>query len=473
MGVRKVMGSGRTQLMFQLLGESLVICLLALAFGIIVAEYLTPLYNSLWSDMGLELSLDYFNNTDLVMFLGGLLLFVTFLGGAYPAFYISSFRPSHIFRGNAKFGGDNWLIRSLLGLQIVISLIAIIGGITFAENASFQEKFDFGYDVDGIINVSIKDAPTYEQFKNAISGNPDILGVAGARNNLGFGNWWSNVGKQEDNKHAQVQLVGEDFLKVMGLSLVEGRPFDKNLATDYDESVIVNQKFVKDQKWTTGLGQTVEMYGGTKNVIGVVEDFHPGNFFDRFSPNVFHFEKADRFRVMKVKVPAAKMIASKKYLEEKWTQSFPLVPFNGYFQDETLAETLSVSKNVAYIYLFLSIVCIFLAATGLFSLVSLNVLKRAKEIAVRRVLGASAENITYVINKHYLLVFGVGGIIGGLVGGWFAYFLIDEIFAVHQGVNTTSIILAVIGICLIGGLTIGGKLFGVLQTNPADTLKSE
>ena len=131
------------------------------------------------------------------------------------------------------------------------------------------------------------------------------------------------------------------------------------------------------------------------------------------------------------------------------------------------------SRNTAYIYIFLAIVTILLAATGLFSLVSLNLLKRAKEIAVRRVLGASAESITYTVNKHYFLVFLISGFIGAFIGGWFSNFLIDKLFSVYQGVNTNVIVLSVISIFIIGALTIGGKLFGVLRTNPADTLKSE
>ncbi|MEM6321490.1 MAG: ABC transporter permease, partial [Bacteroidota bacterium] len=451
----------------------LVICLLAAGLGILLAEFLLPRYNQMWSYVDLDLSLDYFSDTSLIPFLIGTVLLTALLGGAYPAFYISSFQPSHIFRGNTKFGGDGWLVRSLLGLQIVISLVAIIGGITFAQNAAFQENFDFGYDIDGIINVSVNDANSYEKFKNAIASNPDILGVTGSRNNLGFGNWWSNIGKLEDNRHAQVQLVGPDFFEVVGLSLIEGRPFDKNRETDYTDAVIINRKLMKQQQWESGLGQTIDMYGKKKKVIGVVEDFHPSNLFDPMSPNVFHFEKPDRFQTMKIKVPAPKMLETKTYLSETWAATFPFVPFEGYFQDETLFQSLTVTKNIAYIYLFLSIITVLLAATGLFSLVSLNFLKRAKEIAVRRVLGASPSNIAINLNKHYLLIFAIGCFLGGALGGFNAKFLMEQIFATNNGVSNNAILLSAVGICLIGALTIGGKLLNVLRTNPAETLKSE
>jgi len=449
MGVRKVMGSGRTQLVFQLLGESLVICLLAVALAVVLAEYLTPIYNAMWSTLDLELSLDYFQNTGLLVFLGSMILITTVLGGAYPAFYISSFKPSHIFRGNTKFGGDNWLVRSLLGLQIVISLVSIIGGITFAENAAFQKGYDLGYTVDGVINVQIRSADEYTRFKQVISENPAIQAVSGGRNNLGFGNWNSNVGNPEDNRSAQNHLIGEDFLKVMGLNLVEGRTFDKNLETDYKESVLVTQKFVKESQWDNPIGQKVKhFYTHEKKVIGVVEDFYASSFFNKPKAAVFHFMKPKNIRVMKVNAGKSNLVETNKYLKEKWTEHFPLAPFNSYYQDETLLQAKLITDNVSFLYLFLSIISILLAATGLFSLVSLNVLKRAKEIAVRRVLGASAENITYTINKHYILVFAIGGILGAILGSWFAKFLIEQLFEVIQGVSLTSTILSVLGICL-------------------------
>jgi len=159
--------------------------------------------------------------------------------------------------------------------------------------------------------------------------------------------------------------------------------------------------------------------------------------------------------------------------EKTWKATFPLVPFESFYQNKVMALGLAIGENIAWSYLFLSILSILLAAIGLYSLVSLNVLKRAKEIAVRRVLGATAENITYTVNKHYIFIFAVGSIFGGLLGGWFAQLLLEQAFAVNQGVSTTAILFSMIGICTIGALTIGGKLYTVLQTNPADTLKSE
>ena len=473
MGIRKVMGSGRSQLMFQLLGESLVICILATGFAIIVAEYFIPIFNQMWGEANIELTLNYFENPDLLLFLGGIILLVTLFAGAYPAFYISSFKPTHIFRGSTKFGGDNWFVRSLLGVQVAVSLMTIIGGIAFAQNGEYLKEFDLGYNTEGIINVKLNGKKAYTTFKNTVLQNPDIKGVTGSRNDLGFGEHWYSLGKREENRWTQVQNVGENFFEVMGINILEGRPFDENLATDYTNAVVVNKKFIKDQQWETGLDKQIEIFGEKQNIVGVVGDFYQSAMVGNQSPNVFRLRKPEDYRTLKVKVDNTKLLATNDYLEKTWKATFPLVPFESFYQNKVIASSLAITENIAWSYLFLSFLSVLLAATGLFSLVSLNVLKRAKEIAVRRILGATGENITYTVNKHYIFIFAAGSILGGLLGAWFAQFLLEKAFAVNQGVSTIAIISSMIGICTIGALTIGGKLYSVLQTNPAETLKSE
>jgi len=436
MGVRKVMGSNRRQLILQLLGESFLICLLALGVGMLLAYLLVPYYNQLWEMLDMQLTLDYLNHPLLIYFLIGTLLVTTLLGGMYPAFYMTSFESTHIFRGTTKFGGDNWLVRSLLGIQLVISLVSVITGITFVENAKYQQNLDLGYDYKSIINVPINGADNYEKLKTELASNPDIIGIAGSQNNLGFWSWWSNIGKPEDNRHVQVQHIGENFLEVMDIDIIEGRDFDKNKELDYESSILINKKLLDEQHWESGVGNTLDMFGEKLTVIGVTENFIPSSLFETQGSVVFTFQKPDRYQILKVKVQAEKLIATNNYLKTTWNKLFPFVPYEGYYQDELLATSLQVSQSISTLFLFLAIIAILLAATGLYSLVSLNLLKRAKEIAIRRVLGASTGNIAYLVNKYYLLIFLVGGILGGMGG-------------------------------------IGGKLFTVLSTNPAETLKSE
>ena len=473
MGVRKVMGSNRRQLILQLLGESFLICLLALGLGMLIAKSLLPYYNQLWEIVHMNLAIDYLSHPILIAFLVGTLLLTTFLGGVYPAFYMTSFQTTQIFRGTTRFGGDSWLVRSLLGVQIIISLVSIIGGITFAQNAIYQQELDLGYDTKSIINIPIDGEDTYQKLKAAISSNPAILGVAGSRNNLGFSDWWSNIGKLEDNRDVQVQDIGENFLEVMDIAIIEGRDFDKNKELDYETSIIINKKLLDEQQWESGIGKEIEVGGDKYNVIGVTENFIPTSLFQSQGPLVFNFYKPKDYRILKVKVKVDELIATNNYLKSTWASLFPYLPYEGYYQDEVLAISLTASQSVSKLFIFLAFIAILLAGTGLYSLVSLNLLKRAKEIAIRRVIGASTGNLAFLLNKHYLLIFLIGGVLGGLGGLYAAQLLLEQVFEIHQGVSIPTTLLAVGFVCLIGAVTIGGKLFGVLRTNPAETLKSE
>ena len=473
-GVRKVMGSNRRQLIFQLLGESLVICSIGLGLGIILAHFLLPYYNELWANLGVHLTINYLEQPLLLVFLIGVVFFTALLGGTYPAFYMSAFKTTEIFNGTSKFGGDNWLVRSLLGIQIVISLLAIVGGVTFAENALYQKNLDLGYDSKGVINVPVDGEETYQRLKSAIATHPDIISIAGTQGNLGFGQWWNSLGEPEDHQWVQVQDIGENFLEVMDIEIVAGRDFDKNRALDFEEAAIVNQKFVEEQQWETALGKEIKV-GGEKSytIIGVTENFIPGSPFDGISRNVFRFRKPADYRNLKVKVQANQLLKVQADLKETWASLFPFVLYKGQFQDEILVEAIVLNQNISTLFIFLALIALLLTTTGLYSLVSLNFLKRAKEIAIRRIVGASSGNIAYLINKPYLLIFALAGILGGVVGLYQAQFFLDAIFGIHQDASIVSAFLSVLFVCLVGLLTIGGKLFFVLRTNPAETLKSE
>jgi len=181
----------------------------------------------------------------------------------------------------------------------------------------------------------------------------------------------------------------------------------------------------------------------------------------------------ESFRVLKVRTTAKQMIEVNKYLEKTWRSKFPLKPFNSYYQDEFMAQSLTVSSNVLQMSLILSLVTLLLTATGLFALVSLNLLKRSKEIAIRKVLGASSKSISYTVNRDYMILFIVCGILGGVLGAMYGGLLIETIFQVYEALNPIYIVLSVLFVLLVGFLTIGGRMINVLRSNPAEVLKSE
>jgi hypothetical protein len=176
------MGGLRGQLIFQFLGESLILCSIALIVGLIIAEFLVPMYNSMWP--GIKLILSYSENVLFFLFLTALLIFTALVAGTYPAFYVTSFKPVSILKGKLTFGGTNWFTRTLLTLQLMISLLCIISSVAYVRNASYQRDFDLGYSKDGIIVANINNESEFNAFHNALTMNKDVLAIAGSKGHV-------------------------------------------------------------------------------------------------------------------------------------------------------------------------------------------------------------------------------------------------------------------------------------------------
>ncbi len=238
-GVRKVVGGMRGQLVAQFLGENLLLCGLALVMALALAEIFVPAYDSLWPE--LDLSVNYFENGGLVAFLVGLMLFTGLAAGSYPAFYVSSFSPSTILRGRQKIGGTNALVRVLLTMQLALSMTAIVAAVILTQNAAYMQSFDYGYEVDDVFVVVVSGQSEYEVLKTSLADNPNVTAL-GVTRHLMMRSW---AGMQAEIDEAETRVtsfsIGEGFLETMDINLHEGRTFDAELASDAEEAVIVNR----------------------------------------------------------------------------------------------------------------------------------------------------------------------------------------------------------------------------------------
>lgn len=177
-GLRKVMGSNRYQLVLQFMGETMFICFVSLIVGILIAEFLLiPAFNSLWPYM--KLTTNYVGNPNFLFFMIGTLIFTGILAGSYPALYISKFQPISILKGKLKFGGTSFFTRFLLTLQYGISLIAIVCSFAFIGNSKYQRDFNLGFDQKGVVYTYVNDGNEFETFRNALQENPDIKSIGG------------------------------------------------------------------------------------------------------------------------------------------------------------------------------------------------------------------------------------------------------------------------------------------------------
>ncbi len=471
MGVRKVMGGTQRQLIGQLLSESFVICILALFAGIAFVDFLLPPYNEMWSYLHLEAH--YFENPPLLIFMGLSLFIAVILGGAYPAFYISAFNPTNIFRGSVKFGGSNLFSRILLGVQVMISLVAVVSGIAFAQNAIFQKTTDLGYEHQDVLVVPTFEEGTFESFRSTIQNNSKILASSGTRHHLDWYDARTDYEVQGEKHESFYYGIGENYFEVMDMEIVDGRFFDKERQLDYENSLVINETFAKFHQWDNPIGQKITLDSVEHSVIGVAQDFMYEGFFDPVEPTMLKLVKPEKFNFWVVEANPENMLALNNELKDAWTPLFPFKPYEGFFQSELMEEDLMVTENIAIINFFLAIVTILLSSAGLFALVSLNILKRLKEIAIRKVVGASTGNIAYLINKNYIWIFLVAAVGGSIGGSFLSKMLLSSIYATHVDVSIIVLIIGSLTIFLIAGLTIGYKIFQVAKTNPSDILRAD
>jgi putative ABC transport system permease protein len=472
-GIRKVMGSQRKQLIAQFLSENLILALMGLGAGLLIAEFLVPAYNEMWSF--LEIDLNYYENVRFFGFLFILLLFTGFLAGSYPAFYVTSFKPSHILRGTLKYGKTSILTRILLTFQFAISLVAIISGIIFAQNAEYQKEYDVGFNGSTVVTARVEDEDGYNALKQELKDNPKIISIAGSAHS--FSNSWYTDPIKFNDEELDVQLlnIGEDYLATTGATILEGRNFIKDSQSDIRNSVIISEDLVKTFGWEKPIGQriilsdTIEVF-----VVGVVKDvFLGGGLWFPIRPVMLRYIKPEGYRYIAIEAKVTDIKAVHDDVEAAWKVVFPNKLPDVRYMDDEAGDMAQVNNNIKTMFIFLGAIATLLSAIGLFSLVSLDIIKRMKEIGVRKVLGASVIHIMNIINKRYIIIILIASLLGSGMGYIMADMLMASIWTYYIPIGPVAFILSIIILILIAMITVGGKVLRAALANPATTLRDE
>ncbi len=472
-GVRKVAGSRRGQIILQFMTENFLLTLAGMILALFIARFLVPTYSQMWDFLNLEYSLS--TNPEIIVFLVMLLLATTLLAGSYPSFYISRFNPVLIFQDKLKIGGRNVLSVILLTLQIAISVQAINSGILFTQNANFQENQYQGYDKDHIIGMYLPSEEYFTSFRDEIRSNPLITGIGESRHHIGHGNWSANMEYNQVKQDVNMYTIGDRYFETMGLSLLEGRTFSPEFEkTDNQHSIIVNQKFLSEFGILDPIGKrvvmedTIDLY-----IIGVMGDFYPYGFWDEVEPAAFRRDSEYRLRYLAIKTDEDKLQEVNAYLEEKWKELIPTHPYGGFFQDSLMEEARQINKNIKGIYIFLAIIAMFLSAVGLYTLVSLSVLRRTKEVGVRKVMGASIPRIIGILSKPYIIMILVACGLGLTAGYYSGMAIMKSIWEIHSKANALTFALPVLVISLLALISLGWKVYSAASRNPTESLRYE
>ena len=472
-GIRKVMGGKRKQLIAQFIGETTFICLLALIVGVILTDLFVAGWNIATSN-NIHLTMSYLNNAGFVVLLFGILLFTGFLAGSYPAFYITKFQPVSILKDKLKIGGTNYFTRALLGAQFTITMIAIVCSIAYIRNARYQEKYNLGFDIRGSIICWLNSSGEFSQYRNILEQNPDVLSTAGARSGI-FSNRLHKPVKFE-SKEAEVDIieVGDNYLKTMGLDLLQGRDFIKDSRSDENESIIITENMASLFGWDHPIGKEVILGDSLKLiVVGVVKDVYTHGLWREMEPMMIRYILPEKYDQIIVSADPEDVSNVNADMKNKWSSLFPSRLYNGKMLITGIKEVTDVNKSIMQVYAFIAAIATLLSATGLYTLVSLNIIRRMKEIGVRKVLGASVYHIYKIVNMEFLIIL----LIAFVLGSWASYNLtqvvMGSIWKYYQSANVFSFAIGIALMLIVSIFTIGYKVFAVATMNPVKTLRDE
>jgi putative ABC transport system permease protein len=472
-GIRKVLGGNRRQLIIQFMGENILLSLIALFMAFLISIYLVPAYSAMWDFI--DLQLDPMAQPGLFLFLFGLLVMTSIVAGVYPSLYVSSFRPVSILRGTIKIGGVSRLSQVLLGGQFSLTILALISSYAFVQNARFQETLDVGFEKEDILAIRVYNDGQYESLKNRLADQPYIIEVAGTGNHIGAWEYSRTLQHADGTVDAGMLNLSPAYMTMMGVEIIEGRQFNKEME-EYDKShsIIVNEALVKEIGWDHATDRYLQMDDSVRlKVIGVMKDLHMWGFWDPVEPMAFRPVYNNNHNFVVVKSAQGKVREAKDKIEQIWYEIEPNKPYNASLQDEYLDETLLVNKNISTMFTVIGALALILSLIGLYTLVSLSVLKRVKEIGIRKVLGAKVSQIVHLVNIPYYWTFSVAAGLGSLMA-WFAIdALMGSVFAYYQNVSALTMLIPIMVISMTAfGIAIYRIVTAAIQ-NPVHSLRYE
>ncbi len=477
-GVRKVIGGERGQLVWQFLSEAVILSILSAALGLLLAKFLLPYFNDL-SGRELQFSLSLY--PEIMWMFGGLTLLVGLLAGSYPAFILSGFKPIEVLKSKIKVSGSNFFTKTLVTVQFALSIALIISTIIILQQTKYMSSKNPGFSKENIVVVDASDTKTkeiYPLFKQAMVARTDVAGIASAELGLGEGTGWSRSGFEYNGKHKDVfeYFIDADYIPVMNMKLIAGRNFDPEIASDTVTSIIVNEAMVKDFGWTVenAVGQKIKGYMESKTpvVIGVVKDFHYRPFKENVEPQLFHqFADYAPFKFF-VKIKPGNPAPALSAMQKAWSGIVADLPFKYSFLDESLDNFYKAERRWSSIIGWAGGISVFLACLGLFGLAALAAVNRTKEIGIRKVLGASLPGIVKLLSKDFLKLVVIALVIAAPLAWYFMNKWLQD-FAYRISIGWWVFILAGALAILIAFITIGFQAVRAGIANPVKSLRTE
>ena len=477
-GLRKVMGAQRGGLVGQFLTESILITLISLILSVLIVIAAVPGINNL---VGTTLNIQALINSNVVFTVIVIVSITGFIGGSYPAFFLSSFQPAAVLKGGGGKSGSKLLRKGLVTLQFAISMFMLIGTVVIYAQMQFVRNKDLGFDKEQMMQIdfrSAEDAGKWSLFKNELIQNPNIEGTGSANTTPGTGTS-KNIFSIETEEGPMDELgldnyrVDYDFFAALGVEVVEGRNFSLEFPSDTALAVMVNEAMVRRMNWTEPIGKKINLTGNDSlpaaRVVGVVKDFHQLSLYEPISALMFMPSRVNPSAVIKITGDVNKTVAE---IQEAWDRTYPNTAFEYTFLDEQFMENYESDQIRGQLFLGFSGMTILIACLGLLGLASFTAEQRSKEISIRKVLGANTKGLINLLIKDFVLLILIAAVPACVLGyyammDWLVDFQyhINVDFAVFSSVLVVTIVITV--------LTTGFHARKAATANPAQKLRSE
>jgi putative ABC transport system permease protein len=486
-GMRKVSGSSRGMLIRHFLGESVVIAVLSFLISIVLVMLLLPLFNDL---SGKSLSLEISEMPEIYLMGLGISLVVGLLSGLYPAFYLSGFNPVIVLKGLVSGGKGGQSFRKVLVLvQFTISVILIIVTMIVSGQLKFMKTTDLGFNKDNVIVMTVRDTTlrkSFDSFRDELLTHSEITNASQSQTNPG-----TNVGIQVQriegeggeliDKGINLYGVGYDYTDMMGIEIIQGRGYDRDMGTDVDKAFIINETAAREFGWgEEAIGKRWQFglqLDGTANrdgeVVGVFKDFHYTSLHNKIEPLVLILQDNNRrLPIFNIRTTGKNTEAVLEFIDEKRTEFGDRYPFEYDFLSDNLDDYYQEEIVIGRIFRYFTILTILIAALGLLGLSAFMAQQRTREIGIRKVMGSSVDGVVLLFMKQFSIWIIIANLIGWPVA-WYGMNKWLQDFQYRVDVTIWIFAVALVLSLVVALLTVSWQSIRVGRINPAESLKHE
>lgn len=483
-GIRKVAGAQRKEIIFQFLGESVLVSVIAMALALLICWFALPFLNRL---SGLHLSMFQLNHPAIII---GILLvpfFVGVISGLYPALFMSSFKPVKVLKGLFRVKQSAFSFRQVLVVtQFSISIILIICTVVVFQQLGYMQQKSLGYDRDHIVTIPYNGAlnPQFEAFRTELLQN-SLVKDAGRSSRIPTGRLLDALdasipmgdSSRVVNADLKMVTIDYDFIGTYNIKLKAGRNFSREFGTD-TLSFILNEAAVAAIGWKSpaeAIGSPFN-YGSTRGgkVIGVINDIHFESLHQSITPLVFIMPNPQYggFNSLSIKLSGNDMAAAMAHIEKTWKKFLPNAPFDYAYLDENFNNLYKAERVQGSLFTIFSCIAIFIACLGLFGLSAFTITQRIKEIGIRKVLGAETSSIVTLLSKDFLKLVLIAAPIAFIVAGYAMNQWLQD-FAYRTSLSWWVFLLAAILAAIVALVTISFQAIKAALANPVKSLRSE